>query len=90
MNNKELKIKPVAKQKNVVGVILYDTIVILVNWLIYTIIALFNLCRAIVLTAVGIVIRPFDRIALVSSVIVDISPKERKAIMKGDDEEDEE
>jgi hypothetical protein len=88
LKNKELKIKPVANQKNVVGTIIYDALVILTNWLIYTIIALFNLTKAIVLTAIGIVIRPFDRIALVSSAIIDISPKGRKAIMKGDEEDE--
>ena len=85
MKNEELKIKTIAKQKNVVGVILYDTIIILANWLIYTIIAICNLARAIVLTIVGIVIRPFDRIAIVSSAIVKISPKERKEIMNEDE-----
>lgn len=88
MKNKELKIKPVANQKNVVGTIIYDALIILANWLIYTIIALFNLTKAIAITAIGIVIRPFDRIALVSSAIIDISPKERKAIMKGDEEDE--
>ena len=70
----DIENKPVEEQKNVVGLVLQQTIVSLANWLIYTIIAIFNLIKAIVYTIIGILIRPFDKVAIVSSAFVDCSP----------------
>jgi hypothetical protein len=86
---RDIENKPVEKRKSGVGLVLQQTIVSLANWFIYTIIAIFNLTKAVVYTIIGILIRPFDKVAIVSSAFVDYSPSAiEKRKEKGENEDE--
>ena len=71
---RDIENKPVEKRENVAGLILQQTIVSLANWLIYTIIAILSLIKATIYTIIGILIRPLNIIAIVSSTFINYSP----------------